>query len=145
MRQGQSTHHHSAPDSGSRPRAVRRLLAPAVLALGCLAVLAACADRPPAVGEEIVVGVIAPLSSTVLRSGPPTVEGAVSAAKEILLVPVYPSLLPSLMRQAREMGLTAPALGGDTWGTLAAAERRGWGASPAPSATMEPATRCAAW
>ncbi len=46
---------------------------------------------------------------------------------DVLVVPVYPSLLPPLVRQARALGITAPALGGDTWGTLAAAERGGWG------------------
>ncbi len=63
----------------SRPE----LLAPA-LALGCLACLAACADRQESADEEeIVIGVIAPVASTFFRSGPPTVEGAALAAKEI--------------------------------------------------------------
>ncbi len=47
----------------------------------------------------------------------------------VLVVPVYSALLPSLMRQARAAGITVPALGGDTWGSLSAAERGGW--SPA--------------
>ncbi len=47
----------------------------------------------------------------------------------VLVVPVYTTLLPSLMRQARGLGITAPALGGDTWSGLSAAERAGW--SPA--------------
>ncbi len=63
----------------SRPE----LLAPA-LALSCLACLAACADRQQSAGEEeIVIGVIAPVASSFLRSGPPTAEGAALAAKEI--------------------------------------------------------------
>ncbi len=48
---------------------------------------------------------------------------------DVLVVPVYSTLLPSLMRQARGLGITAPALGGDTWGGLSAAGRGGW--SPA--------------
>ncbi len=47
--------------------------------------LAACGDHQPSStpGEEIVIGVIAPVASSFFRSGPPTVEGAELAAAEI--------------------------------------------------------------
>lgn len=49
-----------------------------------LAGLTACVDPPRATGEEeIVIGVIAPVASSQFRSGPPTVEGAAMAAREI--------------------------------------------------------------
>ncbi len=52
-----------------------------IAALCAGAGIAACTDREP--GEEIVIGVIAPVASGFFRSGPPTVEGAELAAGEI--------------------------------------------------------------
>lgn len=51
----------------------------------CLFVVAACAPREDVAegGEEIVIGVIAPVGSDFLTSGPPTVDGALLAAREI--------------------------------------------------------------
>ncbi len=48
---------------------------------------------------------------------------------DVLAAPVYPALLTSLIPQAREIGITVPALGGESWSNLSAAERGGW--SPA--------------
>ncbi len=65
-------------------RSLLRALASA-LALAVTARLTACADRERAAepGEPIVIGVIAPVTSSFLRSGPPTVQGATLAAKHI--------------------------------------------------------------
>ncbi len=56
-----------------------------IVALCAGAGVTACADREPSSepGEEIVIGVIAPVASGFFRSGPPTVEGAELAAAEI--------------------------------------------------------------
>lgn len=56
-----------------------------ILALLAVSGIAGCSDREDATkrGGEIVIGVIAPVSSSFLVSGPPTVEGAALAAKEI--------------------------------------------------------------
>ncbi len=48
---------------------------------------------------------------------------------DVVAVPVYPALLASLVRQARAAGITAPVLGGETWGNLATADRGGWSPS----------------
>ncbi len=48
---------------------------------------------------------------------------------DVLVAPVYPALLTSLMPQVRAAGLTVPALGGDSWSNLDAAERGGWSPS----------------
>lgn len=56
-----------------------------MLALSAGVVLATCTGREPSStsGEDIVIGVIAPVASGFFRSGPPTVEGAELAAAEI--------------------------------------------------------------
>ncbi len=74
----------SRPELPARLRPRRRNPLATALVLGCLACLVACADRRESTGEEeIVIGVIAPVASTFLRSGPPTVEGTTLAVKEI--------------------------------------------------------------
>ncbi|MCP3959489.1 MAG: ABC transporter substrate-binding protein [bacterium] len=46
---------------------------------------------------------------------------------DVLVMPMYPVLLSSLVRQARAVDITTPILGGETWGNLPEAERGGWG------------------
>lgn len=48
---------------------------------------------------------------------------------DVLVAPVYPALLKSLMPQVRAAGITVPVLGGDSWSAVGSAEHGGWGPS----------------
>lgn len=77
-----------------------------------------------ALAFERLGGTVAAFESFTTRDADlaPQLERVARAGPEVLVLPCYASLLPSLVRQARRHGIRAELLGADTWSALDPAE-----------------------